>query len=87
MNEEARRLVAKIQPGDRNIIIRVPNGLNADGTTDWKEVKGRCVMASGTHAILNLGGEYGTPGVATPENIVKAPAAARRRDDNIHNVH
>lgn len=63
-------LVASIRPGDR-VKILVPNGTKRDGTTDWKSVSGRAVICSGTHATLNLGGRFGTPGVATPDNIVE----------------
>lgn len=62
-------LVASIRPGDR-VTIRVPNGIGRNGP-EWKESTGKAVICSGTHAALNMGGKYGTPGVATPKNIVR----------------
>lgn len=62
-------LVKNLRTGDR-VTIRIPNGIGRNGQ-EWKEATGRVVIPSGTHAALNMGGQYGTPGVATPENIVK----------------
>lgn len=62
-------LVAMIRPGDR-VTILSPNGIGRNGQ-EYKEATGRAVICSGTHAALNMGGPYGTPGVATPENIVR----------------
>lgn len=56
----ARALVASIRPGDR-VTIRTPRG---------QERMGVAVICSGTHVALNMGGQHGTPGVATPENLV-----------------
>lgn len=61
-------LVSMIRPGD-SVTILVPNGIGRNGQ-EWKEKTGKAVICSGTHAALNMGGQYGTPGVATPENIV-----------------
>lgn len=62
-------MVANIRPGDR-VTILVPNGIGRDGQ-EWVERTGKAVICSGTHAALNMGGRYGTPGVATPQNIVR----------------
>lgn len=62
-------LVASIRPRDK-VTILVPNGRGRNGV-EYKEATGRAVICSGTHVALNMGGKYGTPGVATPENIVK----------------
>lgn len=68
-------IVASIRPGDR-VTILVPAGRGRDGQ-EYKESSGRAVICSGTHAALNMGGRFGTPGVATPENIVSVRKARR----------
>ena len=62
-------MVSNIRPGDR-VTILVPNGIGRAGA-EYVERTGRAVICSGTHAALNMGGRYGRPGVATPENIVR----------------
>jgi len=62
-------LVRSIKVGDR-VTIKVPNGIGRFGQ-EWKEMTGRAVICSGTHATLNMGGQHGTPAVATPKNIVR----------------
>jgi len=61
-------LVASIRPGDR-VTILVPAGRGLRGQ-EYAERSGKAVICSGTHAALNMGGRFGTPGVATPDNIV-----------------
>lgn len=66
-------LVATIEPGDR-VTILVPAGFGRNGQ-EWKERTGRAVIVThrGTphaYAALNMGGRYGTPGLATSENTV-----------------
>jgi len=67
------QLVASIRPGDR-VTILVPAGIGRAGQ-EWSERTGRAMICSGTHAAINLGGRFGTPGVATPENIVSVRKA------------
>jgi hypothetical protein len=62
-------MVANIRPGDR-VTILVPSGIGRNGQ-EYSERTGRAVICSGTHVALNMGGRYGTPGVATPKNIVR----------------
>jgi len=62
-------MVANIRPGDR-VTILVPSGRGMHGQ-EYSERTGRAVICSGTHVALNMGGKYGTPGVATPQNIVR----------------
>lgn len=65
-------LLASIRPGDR-VTILVPNGRGMNGQ-EWKESTGRCVIAPGreqSHAVLNMGGQHGTPGVVTDRNLVR----------------
>ncbi|MCW5763592.1 MAG: hypothetical protein KIT88_10160 [Phycisphaeraceae bacterium] len=67
-------LLASITKGDQ-VTILVPNGRGRNGQ-EWKEKTGRCVFApghqsGGTHATLNMGGQYGTPGIATERNLVR----------------
>jgi hypothetical protein len=75
-------MVANLRPGDR-VTILVPSGQHYDYSTgrtvqEWTEAHGRVVIAFGTHAALNMGGTYGKPGVATPENIVRYREARRK---------
>ncbi|MGH7174774.1 MAG: hypothetical protein ACREGR_00235 [Minisyncoccia bacterium] len=67
---------SKIKVGTR-LTILVPAGKGIDRATgrivqEWKEATGRVVMPS-SHGgwVLNMGGRYGTPGVADVRNIVK----------------
>jgi hypothetical protein len=56
-------LIEKARPGDR-VTIMTPHG---------SKLTGRVVMARPNgheHLVLNLGGRYGTPGIATVKNIV-----------------
>lgn len=41
--------------------------------------KGRAVMRGPAGWVLNLGGAHGTPGIATPENVVKVSAPRKRK--------
>lgn len=50
-----------IQVGD-TVTIKTPQG---------QERRGRVVMRGTYGWVLNLGGRYGTPGVATEQNFVK----------------
>ena len=62
-------LLKTIRPGDR-VTILVPAGRGMNGQ-EWKESTGRAVIVSEDHVALNMGGQHGTPGVATAENIVR----------------
>lgn len=64
----------RIKVGSR-VTILVPNGLRINWTTrkteqEWKESTGRAVMRGPAGWVLNMGGRFGTPGIATPENTV-----------------
>ena len=82
-NEKAVNLIRRIKPNDR-VTIRIPNGLGRNGV-EWKEKTGRAVICNHLRdpnnltVVLNMGGAYGTPGVACVENIVSCPAAERRK--------
>lgn len=54
------RLIDLIKPGDRVTI------LNRFG----QKLTGRAVMKGSYGWVLNLGGRYGIPGIATDENVV-----------------
>jgi hypothetical protein len=69
-------LLSLIRAGDR-VTIRIPNGIGRNGI-EWKEATGRAVMPGPAGWVLNMGGRYGTPGVATPENIVSVRKGGRR---------
>lgn len=61
-------LLNTIRPGDK-VTILVPNGIGRNGP-EWKPKTGRAVMPGPHGWALNMGGRFGTPGVATPENLV-----------------
>jgi hypothetical protein len=51
------------------VTIRVPGGIGRDGI-EWVERTGTAVMSGPAGWVLNMGGRYGTPGIATPESFV-----------------
>ena len=59
------KLFEAIRPGDRVTIVDRFGVSRA----------GRCVMKFPSHAVLNMGGKHGTPGIATAENVVKVRKA------------
>jgi|KBSSwiStaDraftv2_1062776.scaffolds.fasta_scaffold25388_7 hypothetical protein len=63
-----KRYLASIRPGDR-VTILVPAGRGMHGQ-EWKNATGRAVIISPGYVALNMGGRFGTPGVATAENLV-----------------
>jgi hypothetical protein len=54
-------LVNKIRVGSKVTII-TPHG---------SKLTGRAVMRGPAGWVLNLGGKYGTPGIASHENVIK----------------
>lgn len=62
-------LLATIRPGAR-VTILVPNGIGRNGI-EFKRLTGRAVMPGPSGWVLNMGGRYGTPGIASEENILK----------------
>lgn len=58
-----------IKHGDR-VTILVPNGIGRNGV-EYKERTGRAVMLGPAGWVLNMGGPYGTPGIASEENTVR----------------
>jgi hypothetical protein len=68
-------LINRIRPGSR-VTILVPNGQRIDHkmgkiVQEWKESTGRAVMRSAEGGwVLDMGGKYGTPGLANAENVV-----------------
>jgi len=63
-----------IRPGDR-VTILIPNGIGRNGR-EYKEATGRAVMRS-SHGgwVLNMGGRFGTPGIAGEDNLVRIKKA------------
>lgn len=64
-----------IRNGSR-VTILIPAGKHYDYHTgaieqEWKEKEGRAVMRGPAGWVLNMGGPYGTPGIATPDNVVR----------------
>lgn len=64
----AASLFSTIRPGSRVTIT----------TQHGAKLTGRCVMKFAGHAVLNLGGRYGTPGIADESNIVAVKPAKNR---------
>lgn len=62
-------MIANIRPGDR-VTILILNGIDRNGQ-EWKEATGRAVICSGDYVVLNMGGCYGTPRVATANDVVQ----------------
>jgi len=60
---------AQIRHGDK-VTILIPAGIGRNGQ-EWKEATGRAVMRSAHGGwVLNMGGRYGTPGLADESNTV-----------------
>lgn len=57
-----------IKAGDK-VTILVPNGIGRNGQ-EWKAKIGRAVMRGPAGWMLNMGGRYGTPAIATEKNLV-----------------
>lgn len=60
----------QIKNGDK-VTILIPNGFGRHGQ-EWREKTGRAIMRGPAGWVLNMGGAYGTAGVATERNFVKA---------------
>ncbi len=58
---DGEKLFHEIKPGSR-VTIKTPQG---------QERSGRAVMKGPHGWVLNMGGPHGTPGIASPSNIVK----------------
>ena len=69
-------LLSQIKAGDR-VTILVPNGIGRNGV-EYKQSTGRAVMSGPAGWVLNMGGRYGTPGVATVTNLVDVKRNGRR---------
>lgn len=65
-------LVNAIRPGYR-VTILVPAGIGRNGM-EYTPRTGRAVMRGPAGWVLNMGGRYGTPRVATESNVVKVVA-------------
>lgn len=52
------------------VIINRPNGMGRNGP-EYKQFRGKVVMAFSTHLVLNGGGRHGTPLVADATNYVR----------------
>jgi hypothetical protein len=57
-----------IRAGDR-VTIFVYAGRSRSGP-EWKQKTGRAVMRGPAGWVLNMGGRFGTPGIAGPDNTV-----------------
>jgi hypothetical protein len=66
-----------IAVGDR-VTILVPSGLglrNGKAYQEYSPKTGKAVMRGPSGWVLNMGGRFGTPGIATPQNIVRIKKA------------
>ena len=58
-----------LRPG-KSITFLVSNGIGRHGI-EYKEKRGRVVMALASHVVVNGGGRHGTPHVVNEKNFVK----------------
>lgn len=65
MTPQTPSLFDQIEVNDR-VIITTPHGQNRTG---------RVVMRGPAGWVLNLGGQHGTPGIASPSNVVSVRKA------------
>lgn len=66
------KLVDTIRHGDK-VTILIPNGIGRDGQ-EWKAATGTAVMRGPAGWVLNMGGRYGTPGIASDSNTLRVKA-------------
>lgn len=67
-----------IEPGDK-ITILVYAGRGREGT-EWKPKSGKAVMRGPHGWVLDMGGRFGTPGIADETNIVAIPRLRFKRE-------
>lgn len=58
-----------IKAGSR-VTIMMYSGMGRDGPEYTIRKTGRAVILGPAGWVLNMGGRYGTPAIATPENVV-----------------
>jgi hypothetical protein len=68
-DEMMRVMLDTIRPGHK-VTILVHKGIGRNGV-EWRERTGRAVMPGPAGWVLNMGGRYGTPAVATIDNLVR----------------
>ena len=66
-----------ISAGDR-VTILVPCGCGRNGV-EYRPQTGRAVMRGPAGWVLNMGGPYGTPAIASAENIVSIRKSRTRK--------
>lgn len=66
---------ADIKAGSR-VTILIPCGIGRDGQ-EYKPKTGRAVMRGPYGWVLNMGGRYGTPAIATVENTLRVSNARK----------
>lgn len=66
--ENRRFMLGMIRAGDR-VTILLPAGIGRNGV-EYVEKTGRAVIGGPDRWVLNMGGRYGRPAVATIENLV-----------------
>lgn len=70
-------ILDQIRPG-MLVTILVHAGIGRFGP-ERKPATGRAVMRGPAGWVLNMGGPHGTPGIATPDNIVRIESKKRDR--------
>jgi hypothetical protein len=73
---EVTEMYDKIQNGSRVTIVN----------RFYQSRTGRAIMLGPAGWVLNMGGRHGTPGIATPENVVKVTTKKPRPDWAILNT-
>lgn len=57
-----------LRPG-KFVRFLIPNGIGRGGV-EYKEKRGKVVLAYASHVVVNAGGKYGTPQVVNEKNFV-----------------
>lgn len=76
-----KELINLIKPGTK-VTILIYNGLGKNGP-EYKEKTGRAIMPCSQGGwVLNMGGKYGTPGIADETNIISVGSMKCSRTKN-----
>ncbi len=68
--ENNKKTYADIHAGSR-VTVMLHSGTGRNGPEFDARRTGRAVMLGPAGWVLNMGGKYGTPAIATPENTVE----------------
>ena len=73
--EQSRFNAGSIRHGDL-VEILIYAGMGRNGP-EWRPKRGRAVMRGPAGWVLNMGGRYGTPGIATEKSFVRVVRRGR----------